>query len=157
MKKDLEMSEPKITETLQEHAEGDMEEILASIRKIMDPNPQVSTPSPPQSSTSTSSLDSPQGTIVADKKHSEDVLVLTRKIAPKSSDIKENRSQKSEKESFSPHVSKPEGKSSLESLVSSSLTPLIQVWLEKNLPNIVEKVVKEEIKKLLDPNSKSIK
>jgi cell pole-organizing protein PopZ len=137
MKKDSIMEEPNSI-TVDSNDEN-MEEILASIREIISSDEGVSTPPAP-------SLKSPPLNTLEERsskpepshasRKSEDVLVLTKK----SSGLKTETS-----------FSKKEGKSPLESLVSSSLTPLIQTWLEKNLSTLVERIVKEEIKTLLSP------
>lgn len=140
--------ETKVTEPTFDHSEESMEEILASIRKIMSATSSDSVenkePSP-QSAVITPSFTPP----VAEAK--KDILVLTKKLtvvepkAPAVSSVKEP------KEFFS----RPEGNSVFETLVSSSLTPLIQNWLDKNLETIVEKVVKDELKKFFTSPSKT--
>ena len=116
-----------------------MEEILASIREIISSDEDVSIP--PAPSLKPLPLCKPEERSSKDEstytsRKSEDVLVLTKK----SPVLKAETS-----------FLKKEGKSPLESLISSSLTPLIQTWLEKNLSILVEKIVKEEIKTLLSP------
>ncbi|OFW90281.1 MAG: hypothetical protein A2977_03915 [Alphaproteobacteria bacterium RIFCSPLOWO2_01_FULL_45_8] len=131
-----------------DHAEETMEEILASIRQIMDPAQNQNVPLQP----------SPHRPLPETEKREDNVLVLTKKITTPQAEQKETSSDKQRKEPLSPSSQKLEGKSPvLENLVASSLAPLLQDWLAKNLPNMVEKAVKEEFKKLLDPYSKSIR
>ena len=42
---------------------------------------------------------------------------------------------------------------SIEDMVLSFLAPKIEQWLDKNLPSMVEKIVQEEIKKLIPKNN----
>lgn len=145
--------ETKTTESTFDHSEESMEEILASIRKIMSATASeaVDTKAPSfQPTVITPSVSAP----TLDTK--KDILVLTKKLTvlepkipvastPVSSSVKEV------KESFS----QPESNNVFETIVSSSLTPLIQSWLDKNLEPIVEKIVKEELKKFFGSASKT--
>jgi cell pole-organizing protein PopZ len=148
--------ETKTTESTFDHSEESMEEILASIRKIMSvtasETPQTKAPSF-QPTALTPSVSAP--TTLDTKK---DILVLTKKLtllepkapvasasAPVSSSVKEV------KEAFA----RPESNNVFETIVSSSLTPLIQSWLDKNLETTVEKIVKEELKKFFGSASKT--
>ncbi|MFN7662928.1 MAG: DUF2497 domain-containing protein [Alphaproteobacteria bacterium] len=122
----------------EDQPEESLEEILSSIRKIMEPSltPMAETPSkkvtrPP---------------LVAPK---EDVLVLRKKA---DISVKETLSEAKP----APKVSSAgSGKSPLETMILTSMNPLIKSWIEKNLSQIVEKIVREEIQRLLNPSHKS--
>lgn len=45
------------------------------------------------------------------------------------------------------------GATSLESLAMTALTPMIKAWVDENLPPLVERIVKEEIKKIVKKSS----
>lgn len=122
----------------EDQPEESLEEILSSIRKIMEPSltPTVETPSkkattPPP---------------VASK---EEVLVLRKKA---DISVKETSSEAKPAPKVSSAAS---SKSPLETMILTSMNPLIKSWIEKNLPQIVEKIVKEEIQRLLNPSHKS--
>lgn len=125
------------------HSEENMEEILASIRKIMASSSQESLDQDIPSAKEPLPSSAPSIS-EAEKKN---VLILTKKspfLPPKS--FPEPSSQKLRGSSVSSE------NTVFETLVSSSLSPLIQNWLDKNLETVVEKVVKEELKKLFSPN-----
>lgn len=143
----------KPAEPFSEQTEESMEEILASIRKIMDAPSLVAQ----DKNLSPNAIPSSESLLLARETSpkGEDVLVLTKKSNPSAQlSSKESKPLMPVRELFSGSSTPREGKNPFESLVTSSLSPLIQSWLEKNLATIVEKVVKEELRKLLDSHSK---
>lgn len=160
MKKNFDPLDLENQNLLEDDSEQSMEEIMASIRKIMTPtssqeeNVLQSKENSSVSFSLTSSQDLPPQSISTSTEFSpeknppqDEVLVLTKK-SPLLEKLR-NASQ-NPKLNPTPSSQRIERKSSLEQLVSSALSPLIQTWLEKNLPNVVEKIVKEEIKTLLN-------
>lgn len=160
MIKDLENRSLETPAGIDTPSEESLEEILASIRKIMDPAAPAAEPYNLKKDHRTASAakeESPSIPLVLTKKSApQDVLVLKKKSDPL--EIVQQKTNPAEKRAHMPSANaekSSEKKGGLESLVKSSVSSLVQAWLEKNLPEIVEKVVKEEIQKLLDPRHKN--
>ncbi|MDA9163701.1 DUF2497 domain-containing protein [Rickettsiaceae bacterium] len=162
-------------EAIQEHGDAKLEDILKSIRGIIDnqaqTNPQM------DKSAEIELLDKIEGRSMADEAEvaleldevsedysfddyeEENVLELTRTLSLDK--IEENDSLLSESTKnqtmaefdrfakTAQNANYQDKDDSLDGMVNNLMRPLVKEWLDSNLPRIVEKVVAEEIRKMV--------
>ena len=142
-----------------DNVEENMEDILNSIRQIMnmDVSPQSSTQSPRPSPKKASAYpDIPHiidkkktADVLSQPKKAKDILILKKSAAAPS---KPKPSAPTQDKPAMKEPAKPQKKKSisLPDLVHQSLHTAIEKWLAQNLERIVEEVVREEIKRMLN-------
>jgi cell pole-organizing protein PopZ len=141
----------KIYEDNQEDAK--LEDILKSIRGVIDSHHNSSADSEKQVDQSEPKSESEN----SKNDESENILELTSIVNQENSDdqlISENVKKNTEAEidKFTTALKKgsySDKNQSLELFVNNLLKPLIKDWLNNNLTQIVEKIVSEEIKKII--------
>ncbi len=143
--------------------EPSMEEILASIRRIISedeeepaqkPTPQ--TFHPPQASEPAASEAPQEEDAAGEHLATEDVEMIKKNVAEAMEDDSESivdettavaASQAFRSLSASVKVTDTPGRS-LEDIVTEMLRPMIKEWLDANLPTIVEEKVEEEVQRV---------
>lgn len=149
----------KSTPLSEDNVEENMEDILNSIRQIMNMDidqastKSAKTPGSPAREISdilniapTSSQSQPAAALKP-KAIQDDVLVLKRQTTP----AKEKAvPHPKEKAKDSPQPQKLNAPLSLPSMVENAIKPVIEQWLNDNLERILEDIVREEIKKMLN-------
>lgn len=131
--------------------EQKIEDILKSIRGIIDGNSDFI--SPKNNGYNEKEQLSPENY----KSETENILELTSVVGDKnlnnnliSDQVKKNIQEEISRLADVVHYNKTMAKNQqLDSLVTELIRPLIKNWLDANLAKIVEKIVSEEIKKLI--------
>ena len=161
------MSKQALTRMPNAQPEPSMEEILASIRRIISedeeepaqkPTPQ--TFHPPQTSDQAAreeqSAQAPQEDAADEHLATEDVEMIKKNVAEAMEDEEDSivdettavaASQAFRNLSASVKVTDAPGRS-LENIVTDMLRPMIKEWLDANLPAIVEEKVEEEVQRV---------
>lgn len=129
----------------QEQGEAKLEDILKSIRGIIDDH--------------SNTFSSDDSSNITSEVEEDRVLELTNVFVPEIANdagslISENIKRKTEAEiaRFTTKINETSIKDSsttLDFMVNQLMRPLVKEWLNNNLPRIVEKVVTEEIKRIL--------
>lgn len=148
--------------------EPSMEEILSSIKRIIAEDSEASL-SPPRSRRAavvqpvadplpepSSDDDEPEilelTETVAPEAAAEETVVLTIEAKPTLVSDKTAEASRSSLAALSALVVKPEvaGGDTLEGLVREMLKPMLAEWLESRLPDVVERLVAQEIRRITD-------
>ena len=129
----------------QEQGEAKLEDILKSIRGIIDDH--------------SNTFSSDDSSNITSEVEEDRVLELTNVFVPEIANdagslISENIKRKTEAEiaRFTTKINETSIKDSsttLDFMVNQLMRPLVKEWLNNNLPRIVEKVVTEEIKRIV--------
>jgi uncharacterized protein len=147
--------------------EPSMEDILASIKKIIaeDSDRKLSPPAPRRSSPQEVDLDETDSRVDATEPAPEidDILELNEiaaddpVVTPMNDPIPDDivsratvEASRSALSSLSRMVVKPEieGSDTLEGLIKSMLKPMLKDWLDAHLPEVVERVVAQEVARI---------
>lgn len=138
-----------------DNVEENMEDILNSIRQIMNMDMDQASTKPAKSSSSPSKeisdilniapRKSQPSVVLKPKTSQDDVLVLKRPTAPAKE--KPVPQPQSKEKNIVPQSNAP---LSLPSMVENAIKPVIEEWLTNNLERILEDIVREEIKKMLN-------
>lgn len=133
------------------NSEPTMEEILASIRRIIAEDPGAIQAAPPQSESSPWSeteaeIEEPE------PEPEEEILELTEAVREDSSILSDKTAELTQAtlSQLSQMVVRGEepNPNTLEGLVREMLRPMLKEWLDANLPEIVEAMVSREISRI---------
>lgn len=143
--------------------EPSMEEILSSIKRIIAEDSDAAL-SPPKTRRTASVR--PVADPVPDMAHEEEVLELTETVDTQAMPLREHlaaeavkpelvsdaavQASRSSLAALSALIVKPEvaGGDTLEGLVREMLKPMLAEWLEARLPEVVERLVAQEIQRI---------
>lgn len=141
---------------LNQPQDASMEDILSSIRKILDDDPKATKKTPEKKKEEPLEL-----TDVVEEETKIDAASASKQAPEKPSFQDESlmspsalsasiNALSSLKEAINPapKQSPMHSQTTLEEMAKSLLMPLLKDWINQNLPPIVEKIVKEEVQKL---------
>lgn len=121
--------------------EEKLEDILRSIRNIID---NGNKPTAKAQKESKNTGDSDDSILELTNEFKEDTSkIISNSAFTKSAETIEAFSKKLQDHGYS------ENKSSIDTIVVDLITPLLKDWLDNNLPKLVEKIISEELKKLV--------
>ena len=132
--------------------EPSMEEILASIKRVISEDGKVAAPAAPVRGRKARAV-----TTVAPPPADEDVLELDEPITEGPTLLSDNAAAASRERLASLSALRQRGEgpvdqSALEAVVRDMLKPMLKEWLDQRLPEIVEELVTREIARLTGRN-----
>jgi cell pole-organizing protein PopZ len=140
---------------LNQPQDASMEDILSSIRKILDEDPKSSKKAPAKKKEEPLELTE---VVEESVKKSPSIPELkTEEPAPSSDTLMSSTALSASvaalsslKQAVAPstHASTTQGQTTIEDIAKSLLMPLLKDWINQNLPSLVEKIVKEEVQRL---------
>lgn len=149
----------------QKPQDGSMEDILSSIRKILNEDPPLQKPleknelKPPQVPLELTE-------VVKDKEKTEQVFYAAKDLSPQEKELETFSNVCAEIPLISPstlsasmaalsslkEALKPQahfhGQTTLEEMGKTLLMPLLQEWINQYLPSLVERIVREEVQRI---------